>query len=96
VIGFGRAALERWDLLPEMVQHGVRRRMPIVGAAMHLAAGDDVDAGELLVEHCGLRGAILRVRHRRHRQLTDSDQAVERLVPVRHAVGEIKVVAYLG
>ena len=47
-------ALKSRDFLPEMVQHGIRRRMPIVSAPMHLAACDDVDPGDLLFQDCGL------------------------------------------
>ncbi len=44
-------------------------------------------SGQFLVEDGGLTGAVLRVRQRRHRKLSERHQAVERLVPVRHAVG---------
>ena len=53
---------------------------------MHLAAGDHVDPGDLLVEDRGLACAVLGVGHGRHRQLPDGHEAVERLVPVRHAM----------
>ena len=56
-------ALERRNLLPEVVQHRIRRRVAIVGAPVHFAAGDDVDAGDLLIEDCRLAGAILGIRH---------------------------------
>ena len=56
-------------------------------APVHLAAGDDIDAGKLLVEHRGLACPVLRVRHGGHRKLPDGDKPVERLVPIRHAVG---------
>ena len=39
-----RFALEGGNLLPEVIQHRVGRRVPVVPAAMHFAAGDDVDA----------------------------------------------------
>ena len=84
-LGF-RAALEGADLLPEVVQHGVGRRVAVVRAAVHLAAGHDVDAGQLLVEHGGLGAAVLRVGHGREPELAHGNQAVERLVPVRHAM----------
>ena len=62
VIGLGSGrAVEGGDLLPEMVQHRVGRGVPIVRPAMHLAAGDDVDAGHLLFEDRGLGGAQLRI-----------------------------------
>ena len=64
-LGLG-AALERRDLLPEEVQHGVGRGVSIVGAAVHLAAGHDVYAGQLLVEDGRLRRAELGVGHRGH------------------------------
>jgi len=56
------------------------------GGPMHLAAGDDVDTGDLLVEDRSLAGAELSVRHGRHRQLADRDQPIECFIPVRHAV----------
>ena len=82
-----RGALKGRDLLPEMVQHRVRRRVPVVRPPMHLAARDDVNSGDLLVEDRGLGCAILRVGHGRHRELSDGDEAVERFVPVRNAMG---------
>ena len=70
--------------------------MTVVGSPVHLAAGNDIDAGDLLVEHRRLAGPVLGVRHRSHRKLSDREQPVQRFVPVRHAVGPITVVAYLG
>jgi len=35
--------------------------MPIVRPPMHFTAGDDVDAGDLLLQNCRLGGAELRV-----------------------------------
>ena len=35
--------------------------MPVVGPPMHFAAGDDVDAGDLLLEDRGLSGPQLRI-----------------------------------
>jgi len=55
--------LKRRDLLPEEIQHGVGRGVAIVGAAVHLTAGHNVYAGQLLVENCGLRRAILGIGH---------------------------------
>ena len=60
--------------------------MAVVRASVHLAAGDHVDAGDLLIENGRLAGAKLRVRHRRHGELTDRKQPIQRLEPVRHAV----------
>jgi hypothetical protein len=81
-----RHALERRNLLPKMVEHRVGRRMPVVRSPVHLAAGDDVDAGDLLFEDRGLHRAILRVGDIGRLKLIQGDQAVERLVPPRHAV----------
>jgi hypothetical protein len=44
-----------------MIQHGIRRRVPVVRAAMHLAAGDDVYACNLLLNDRRLCGPLLRV-----------------------------------
>ncbi len=79
-------ALERWDLLPEMVQHGVGRRVAIVGAPVHLAARNDVYASQFLLQDRRFAGAELGVAEGAHGQLTHGDQAVERLVPIGHAV----------
>ena len=65
------AALEGRNLLPEVIQHRVRRRVPVVRAPMHLAAGHDVDRRQFLIEHRRLGGAILRIGHRRHRKLAN-------------------------
>jgi hypothetical protein len=53
-------ALEGGNLLPELVQHRVRRRVTIMRAPVHLAAGDDVDACYLLIEDGALTGPVLR------------------------------------
>ena len=61
--------------------------MPIVGAPTHLAPRDDVDPRQLLVEHRGLHGPVLRVQHGAHVQLAHCDQAIEGLEPVGNAMG---------
>jgi hypothetical protein len=78
--------LKRGNALPEEVEHGVRRRMAVAGAPVHLAAGDDVDAGALLVEDRRLDAAVLGVGHVRPGEGAALDLLVERLVPARHAV----------
>ena len=59
-LGLG-LALKRRDLVPEVVEHRIRRRVPIVRAAMHLAARDDVDAGDFLFEDGRLSRPLLRI-----------------------------------
>ena len=81
-----RLALKGRDLLPEMIEHRVRRRMPVVRAPMHFPAGDDVDAGDFLLEDRGLRGPQLRIRKIARRQLAERHQPVQSLVPSRHAM----------
>ena len=54
-------ALKRGNLLPEMVEHRVRRRVAVVGPPMHFAAGDHVDAGDLLLKDGCLRRPQLRI-----------------------------------
>src|SRR5215210_5212600 len=81
-----RAALKSRDLLPKVVQHGVRRRVTVVRPPMHLTACDDVNSGNFLVEDRGLGCAILRVGHGRHRELSDGDEAIKGFVPVRNAM----------
>ena len=57
-LGFG-LALKRWNFLPEMIQHRIGRRVSIVRSTMHLAAGDDVDARDLLFQDGRLRGPVV-------------------------------------
>src|ERR1700750_2259596 len=47
-------ALKSRYLLPEMIEHRVWRGMAIVGAPVHLAPGDHVDARDLLLQYCRL------------------------------------------
>src|SRR5581483_5523802 len=37
--------------VPEVVEHRIGWRVPIVGAPMHLAAGDDIDTGDFLLQY---------------------------------------------
>jgi hypothetical protein len=53
---------------------------------MHFAAGDHVDPGDFLFEDRGLRCTKLRVGEIARWQLTQSDQAIEGLMPARDAV----------
>jgi hypothetical protein len=41
--------LNRRNFLPEVVQHGIGERMPVMRSALHLATADDVDACNLLL-----------------------------------------------
>ena len=79
-------ALKRGDLLPEVIEHRVRRRMPVVRPAMHFAAGDDIDAGDLLLKDRGLGCPQLRVGEIARGKLAQRYQPVQRLIPSRHAV----------
>src|ERR1700730_13143709 len=60
--------------------------MAVVRPPVHLAASDYIDPGPLLVEHRSLPDPVLGVSHRSHGELADSEQPVERFVPVRHTV----------
>src|SRR5690348_366448 len=51
-----RLALKGRNLLPEMIQHGVRRRVAVMPPTMHLAARDYVNSRVLLFEDRGLGG----------------------------------------
>ena len=51
--------------------------MAVVGPPVHLPAGDDVDARDLLFEDGGLGGAQLRVGEIARRELSCGDQPVE-------------------
>jgi hypothetical protein len=54
-------ALKGGDFLPEVVQHRVWRRVPIVRPAMHLTTCNYVDPCRFLVQNRGLGSAKLRV-----------------------------------
>ena len=81
-----RLAMETGNLLPEMIEHRVRRRMPIVPPSVHLAAGNHVDAGDFLLEDGRLRRAQLRVHQIAFAELAKGNKAVQCFVPSRHAV----------
>jgi hypothetical protein len=49
-------------------RHGIGRGVPVIGAPVHFAAGDDIDSGGFLIQNCGLRGAMLGVAHIRLRE----------------------------
>ena len=84
-LGPGRAPEGR-DPAPEEVEHGVGRRVPVARPSVHLAAGDDVDAGDLLIEQRRLGGAVVRIAQVGRAQHAAFDQLLERFVPARHAV----------
>src|SRR5687768_9456275 len=81
-----RLSLERRNLVPEVVQHGIRRRMAIVAPPVHLTASDHVYTGDLLLNDRGLSRAKLSVREVALTELPCRDKPVQRLVPARHAV----------
>jgi hypothetical protein len=56
-------ALERRDLLPEMVQHRIRRCVPIVGPTMRLTTCDDIDPGNFLLQDGCLHRPELCISH---------------------------------
>ena len=80
-------AIKGGDLLPEVIQHRVGRRVAVVGPPMHLPAGDHVDARHLLFQDGGLHRPELRIRDIAGRELTQRHQPVERFIPARNAVG---------
>ena len=47
-LGFG-FTLKGWNLLPEMVQHRIGRRVTVMAPAMHFPARDHIDPGDLLL-----------------------------------------------
>jgi hypothetical protein len=59
----------------------------VVRAPMHFSAGDYIDPGNLLIEDRRLARAELGVRHRSHRKLPNGNEPIQRLEPVRDAVG---------
>ena len=69
------------DLLPKMIQHGIRRRVPVVRPPVHLTAGDDVDAGDFLLQDRRLGRPHLGVGEIPRRHLARGHQPIECLVP---------------
>ena len=69
-----------------MVQHRVRRRVPVVPATVHLTARDHIDPSDLLFEDGSLRGSQLRVREIALGELPERDQPIQGFVPARHAM----------
>src|ERR1700683_2825316 len=60
--------------------------MSIVRSPMHLATCNDIDAGDLLFQNCGLSCAKLCVSEIARCELSQGDQSIERLVPPGHAM----------
>jgi hypothetical protein len=73
-------------LVPEMVEHRVGRGVPVMRAAMHLAPGNDINAGGFLFENGRLHRAKLCVREIGARELTHRHEPIQSLVPPGHAV----------
>src|SRR6202008_4248915 len=74
-------SLQAWNFIPEMIEHGVDRRVPIVPSAMHLASGDHVDAGDFLIEYGCLCGTQLRIGQIAVCELSQGDKPIESLIP---------------
>ena len=81
-----RFALKRRNLLPEVVEHRVRRRVTIVSTPMHFSAGDHVDPGDFLFEDGSLARAKLGVQEVAFGKLTECYKSVQRLVPSWYAI----------
>ena len=79
-------SLKRRNFLPEMVQHRIRRRVPIVRPTMHFAAGNHVDPRDFLFEDGRLGRPQLRIREIAGCQLAGGNKPVHRLIPPRDAV----------
>ena len=79
-------SLKSRDLLPEMVEHRVGRRVPVMRAPMHFASGDHVDPRNLLFYDRRLHRAKLRVGKIGRLELSQGDEPVESLVPARDAM----------
>jgi len=79
-------SLKGRDFLPEVVEHGVWRRVPVMGAPMHFAPRDHVDPRRLLFQDRRLHRAKLRVGKIGRLELSQGHQPVERLVPAWNTV----------
>ena len=44
-------ALKCGNLLPKMIEHCIRWRVPVVRPPVHFTAGNDVDAGDFLLQN---------------------------------------------
>ena len=55
--------------------------------AMHLAAGDDIDARHFLIHNGRLAGSQLCIGKVLWGELAENDEPVERFVPTGHAIG---------
>ena len=73
--------------LPEVIEHGIGGRMPIMGSAVCLPTRDYVDARRLLLDDRCLHDPVLCISHVLPEQLPHRNKAVERLIPARDAVG---------
>jgi len=83
---WSRLALKGEDLLPEVIQHGVRRRVPVMGSPMRLAASGYINSRRLLLENRRLHNPVLCVRHIFREQLPHRNEPVERFIPAREAI----------
>src|ERR1700751_2241475 len=79
-------ALKRWYFLPEVIQHSVRRRVPVMGAAVCLAARNNIYSGGLLIQDRGLHDPELSVLHVLRLQFAKRHEAVEGFIPARDAI----------
>jgi hypothetical protein len=66
-------ALKSGNLLPEMVQHRIRGRVPIVSPPMHLTSRDDVDPRRFLFQNRSLRRTKLGIREIGRRDFAQGD-----------------------
>jgi hypothetical protein len=69
-------ALKGWNHMPEMVEHGIGGRVPVVGSPVHLPTGNDVDARNFLLKNSSLAGALLSISEIARCQLPGGDEPV--------------------
>src|ERR1700722_19433404 len=72
--------------LPEIVEHGVGRRVPIMSTAVRLAARNYVYPRRLLIQDRPLHDPVLGIGHVLWSQLPQCDEAIYRLIPAWHAI----------
>ncbi len=79
-------ALKGGYLLPEIIEHGVGRRVPIMSSAVRLTTRDYVYSRRLLIHDRRLHDPVLGIGHVFRSQQSQDHQTIQRLIPARDAI----------